>query len=88
VREGAREAVELVVWGLELYGRYVATVLILGSSVALAVWLASFIASWSNGLGQKLDAEAAGPGQEYGGSLEQSGNVDPMVVREPPEGPA
>jgi hypothetical protein len=41
--------VDLVVWGLELYGRYVATVLILGASVALAVWLSSAIASWSNG---------------------------------------
>jgi hypothetical protein len=40
--------VELVVWGLELYARYVVTVLILGSSVALAVWLSSFLATWSN----------------------------------------
>jgi len=40
--------VELVVWSLELYARYVATVLILGASVALAVWLSSVVASWSN----------------------------------------
>ena len=39
---------ELVVRGLELYGRYVVTVLILSSSVALAAWLASSIVSWSN----------------------------------------
>jgi hypothetical protein len=37
-----------MVWGLELYARYVATVLILGSAVALAVWLSASIASWSN----------------------------------------
>ena len=37
-----------IVWALELYGRYVATVLILGSSVALVVWLSSSIVSWSN----------------------------------------
>jgi hypothetical protein len=37
-----------MVWGLELYARYVATVLILSASVALAVWLSSSIASWSN----------------------------------------
>ena len=39
---------ELVVWSLELYARYVATVLILGASVALAAWLSSAVASWSN----------------------------------------
>lgn len=39
---------ELVVWGLELYARYAATVLILGASVALAAWLSSAVASWSN----------------------------------------
>jgi hypothetical protein len=48
VREGAREEVEIMVWGLELYARYVVTVLILGSLVALAVWLGSSIESWSN----------------------------------------
>jgi hypothetical protein len=37
-----------MVWGLELYARYVVTVLILGASVALAVWLSSAVASWSN----------------------------------------
>jgi hypothetical protein len=37
-----------MVWALDLYGRYVATVLILGSSVALALWLASSILNWSN----------------------------------------
>jgi hypothetical protein len=40
--------VELVVWGLELYVRYVVTVLVIGASVALAVWLSSAVASWSN----------------------------------------
>jgi hypothetical protein len=40
--------VQLVVWGLEIYARYVATVLFLGASVALAVWLSSAAASWSN----------------------------------------
>jgi hypothetical protein len=39
--------VELVVWGLEFYARYVVIVLILGASVALAVWLSSAVASWS-----------------------------------------
>jgi hypothetical protein len=39
---------ELIVWGLTLYGRYVATVLILGASAALALWLASSIVNWSN----------------------------------------
>jgi hypothetical protein len=39
---------ELMVWGLELYARYAATVLILGASVALAAWLSSAVASWSN----------------------------------------
>jgi hypothetical protein len=39
--------VEIMVWGLELYARYVVTVLILGSSVALAVWLFSSIENWS-----------------------------------------
>jgi hypothetical protein len=48
VREGAREAVEIMVWGLELYARYVAIVLILGSSVALAVWLSAAVGSWVN----------------------------------------
>ena len=38
---------ELVVWGLALYARYVATVLILGASLALVVWLAASIESWS-----------------------------------------
>ena len=37
-----------MVWGLELYARYVVMVLILGSALALAVWLSSFLASWSN----------------------------------------
>jgi hypothetical protein len=37
-----------MVWGLGLYARYVATVLILGASVAFAVWLSSAVASWSN----------------------------------------
>jgi hypothetical protein len=41
--------VELVVWGLEIYARYVVTVMIVGASVALAVWLSSAVASWSNG---------------------------------------
>jgi hypothetical protein len=40
--------VQRIVWGLELYARYVATVLILGASVALAVWLSTSIASWSH----------------------------------------
>jgi hypothetical protein len=40
--------VELVVWGLDLYARYVATMLVLGSLVALVVWLSASIASWSN----------------------------------------
>jgi hypothetical protein len=39
---------ELVVWSLELYARYVATVLILGASVALAAWLSSAVTNWSN----------------------------------------
>jgi hypothetical protein len=39
---------ELMVWGLELYARYAAVVLILGASVALAAWLSSAVASWSN----------------------------------------
>ena len=30
---------EILAWGLALYARYVATVLILGASVALAAWL-------------------------------------------------
>jgi hypothetical protein len=37
-----------MVWALELYGRYVATVLVLGSLVVLAVWLSSSIVSWSS----------------------------------------
>jgi hypothetical protein len=37
-----------MVWGLELYARYVATVLVLSASVALAIWLSSSIMSWSN----------------------------------------
>jgi hypothetical protein len=36
---------ELMVWGLELYARYAAVVLILGASVALAAWLSSAVAS-------------------------------------------
>jgi hypothetical protein len=48
MREGAREAVELMVWGLELYVRYVVIVLILGALVALVVWLSSAVGSWSN----------------------------------------
>jgi hypothetical protein len=38
-----------MIWGLELYARYVAIVLILGASVAFAVWLASAVTSLSNG---------------------------------------
>ena len=38
---------ELMIWGLELYARYVVTVLILGASVALAAWLSSAVLSWS-----------------------------------------
>jgi hypothetical protein len=41
--------VEHIVWGLELYARYVAIVLILGASVAFAAWLSSAVASLSNG---------------------------------------
>ncbi len=37
-----------MVWGLELYARYVATVVVLGASVALAVWLSSTVGGWSN----------------------------------------
>jgi hypothetical protein len=51
--------VEIVVWGLELYVRYVAIVLILGASVALAVWLASAVASWSN----RRPASTKGPSE-------------------------
>ena len=40
---------EIVVWGLELYARYVVIVLTLGASVAFAVWLSSAVASLSNG---------------------------------------
>jgi hypothetical protein len=39
---------ELVVWALTVYGRYVAAVLVLGLSVSLAVWLASSIVTWWN----------------------------------------
>jgi hypothetical protein len=42
----------------------------------------------STNLGQELDAEAAGPGQERGGSLEQARDIELVVVREPPKGPA
>ena len=38
---------ELMIWGLELYARYVVTVLILGASVALAAWVSSAVLSWS-----------------------------------------
>jgi hypothetical protein len=37
-----------MVRGLELYARYVVTVMTIGASVALAVWLWSALASWSN----------------------------------------
>jgi hypothetical protein len=40
--------VELVVWGLEFYARYVAIVLILGASVALAAWLSSAVGNRSH----------------------------------------
>jgi hypothetical protein len=39
---------EFIIWALTLYGRYVATVLIVGASVVLALWLASSIVNWSN----------------------------------------
>jgi hypothetical protein len=51
--------VEIVVWGLELYARYVVIVLTLGGSVALAVWLSSAVGSWSN----RRPASTKGPSE-------------------------
>ena len=42
----------------------------------------------STDLGHELDAEAAGPGQDRGGLLEQPCDIELVVVREPSKGPA